>query len=182
MLLAFTGLHSAGKSYIVNNIPQLYGFKVFDKKAVVRNICKSMTGRNDYMAWYGEEFEKDPVQMTSRILDALPLDEDIVLDAVHSNLEWEIIKELVPGSYLALVVTNKEIREERWELRTDDGSLEMADFKRLYYWHNKKGNSQCLVQYADWAFNGRGDLEFNKKTFEEFLKYAKEKEKVKEKK
>lgn len=169
MLLAFTGLHSAGKSYFVSNVPEEYGFKVYNKKEIVKQLCKEQTGRDDYMAWYGERFEKNPVEMTSLIINRLPLNEDVVLDAVHSNLEWEIIKQLVPESYLILIVTLDSIRKERWNLRGENIEMDVANKKRVNYWHNIKGDNQCLLQYVDWAFNGGSSIETNKLSFEDFI-------------
>ena len=47
MLIALTGLHASGKSYFANNIPVKYGFKVYNKKEVVKYICMEETGRKD---------------------------------------------------------------------------------------------------------------------------------------
>lgn len=44
MLIAMTGLHGAGKSYFASNIPAKYGFKVYNKKEIIKFLCKKKRG------------------------------------------------------------------------------------------------------------------------------------------
>lgn len=168
MLIALTGLHSAGKSYFANNIIAKYGFDICSKKDLVRYICKEKTGREDWTEWYKEEFNKDAYEMTKLILSYLDLNQDIVLDAVHSDLEWRIITSLVPNAELIGIITPDFIRKSRRE----EGDLE-KDKKRIRYWHNGGG---CLMTELSWTFNGGASLEINEKLFEEFLSYTKKKQ------
>lgn len=167
MFIALTGLHSAGKSYLANNIMAKYGFNVCSKKDLVRYICRERTNREDWAEWYREEFNKDAYNMTKLILSYLDLNEDIVLDAVHSDLEWRIITSIVPNAELVGIITPDFIREARRE----EGDLE-KDKKRIGYWHNGGG---CLMTELSWTFNGGASLEINEKMFEEFLLYIQKK-------
>lgn len=167
MFIALTGLHSAGKSYLANNIMAKYGFNVCSKKDLVRYICRERTNREDWAEWYREEFNKDAYNMTKLILSYLDLNEDIVLDAVHSDLEWRIITSIVPNAELVGIITPDFIREARRE----EGDLE-KDKKRIGYWHNGGG---CLMTELSWTFNGGASLEINEKMFKEFLLYIQKK-------
>lgn len=163
MLLAITGLHASGKSYFANNIPPKYGFKVYNKKDIVKHICKKETGREDWNEWYKEEFNKNAENMTRKIISYININENIVLDAVHSDLEWSIISNLVPNSELVGIITPELIRKSRQE----EGDEE-KDKKRIKYWHNGGG---CLLANLSWCFNGGASIEINERMFEEFLEY-----------
>ena len=180
MLICFTGLHAAGKSYFLNKIPEYFDFKIFDKKQILRRLYFLETGKTDedWNLWYGQKFEEDPVAIVSRILACLPLEENVILDAVHSNYEWELIKGLVPDSHLGLIVTPPEEREIRWANReTIPRDLKTFDKKRIKYWHNPKANNACLAAQASWTFNGAASEELIMHEFQEFLDYlAREKE------
>lgn len=168
MFIALTGLHAAGKSYLSNNIMPEFGFCVCSKKELVKFICKKVTGRDDWDIWYREEFNKDAENITRIILSYLDLNKNIVLDAVHSDLEWKIIKSIIPNAELVGVITPEYIRAQRRE----DGDIE-KDEKRIGYWHNGGG---CLMTQVSWTLNGGASLEINKKMFEEFLTYVQNKE------
>lgn len=168
MLIAMTGLHGAGKSYFVSNIPAKYGFKVYNKKEIIKFLCKKKTGRDDWGQWYKEEFNKDARNMTEMILSCIDLNEDVILDAVHSDLEWGIITSCVPNAELIGVITPEFIRQQRRE----PGDIE-KDKKRKEYWHNGGG---CLLAELSWTLNGGASLEFNDKAFQEFLEYIHKKE------
>ena len=183
MLICFTGLHAAGKSYFLNKIPEYFNFKIFDKKQILRKLYFLDTGRTDenWNLWYGQKFAEDPVGIVSRILSCLPLEENVILDAVHSNYEWEIIKSLIPDSHLALIVTPPQEREIRWANReTIPRNLTALDKKRIKYWHNPKAENDCLPAQASWTFNGAASEELMVQEFQEFLAYlAKEKQEQK---
>ena len=168
MFVALTGLHSAGKSYLANSIMSKYGFHIYSKKDVVRFICKERTEREDWAEWYREEFNKDPYNMTKLILSYLDLKKDIILDAVHSDLEWGIIKNEIPNAEIIGIITPEYIRKTRHE----EGDVE-KDKLRIGYWHNGGG---CLMTELSWTLNGGASSETNEKSFEEFLIFLKKKE------
>ena len=168
MFIALTGLHSAGKSYFANNIIAKYGFDICSKKELVHYICNEKTDRRDWAEWYKEEFHKDAYNITKVILSYLDLKQNIVLDAVHSDLEWKIIKSIVPEAELIGIITPEFIRKTRRE----EGDLE-KDKKRISYWHNGGG---CLMTELSWTFNGGASLEINEKSFKEFLIYVQKKQ------
>lgn len=170
MFIALTGLHSAGKSYFANNIISKYRFEICSKKDLVKYICKEKTGREDWREWYSEEFNKNAANITSVILSYLDLKQNIVLDSVHSDLEWKIIKSIVSEAELIGIVTPEFLRMGRRE----EGDIE-KDKQRIKYWHNGGG---CLMTELSWTFNGGGSLEINEKLFEEFLEYVRKKELV----
>jgi cytidylate kinase len=168
MLIALTGLHASGKSYFANNIPVKFGFKVYNKKEIVKYICKEKTGREDWNEWYREEFNKNAYNVTNLILSYINLDENIILDAVHSDLEWRIISSIVPNAELIGIITPDFIRQQRRE----EGDLE-KDEKRIKYWHNGGG---CLLTNLSWTINGGASLKINEEMFKEFLQYVQKKQ------
>lgn len=168
MLIALTGLHAAGKSYFANNIPVKFGFNVYNKKEIVKYICKEKTGREDWNVWYREEFNKNAYNITNLILSYINLDENIILDAVHSDLEWGIISSIVPNAELIGIITPDFIRQQRRE----DGDLE-KDKNRIKYWHNGGG---CLLTNLSWTINGGASLQINEEMFKEFLQYVHKKQ------
>lgn len=168
MLIALTGLHASGKSYFANNIPVKFGFKIYNKKEIVKYICKESTGREDWAEWYREEFNKNAYNITNMILSNINLDENIILDAVHSDLEWGIISSIVPDAELIGIVTPDFIRQQRRE----EGDIE-KDKKRIKYWHNGGG---CLMTDLSWTINGGASLQINQEMFKEFLQYIHKKQ------
>lgn len=175
MLIALTGLHASGKSYFANNIPHKFGFKVYDKKNIVEQICKEETYYTDYWSWYQQEYNKDPYTMTYKILSKLPLEENVILDAVHSYKEWKIIESIVHDSMIVVITTPEDIRKNRW----DNGDKE-KDLKRIKYWHSDyKGEKGCLLTQVSWSFNGAASLETNEACFIDLLKFI-ESEKARE--
>ena len=180
MLICFTGLHAAGKSYFVNKVPQMFGFKVYDKKEIVKSLYYKETGKTDdeWNKWFGQKFEENPEAIIREILGCMPQDEDIILDAVHSNLEWELIHQIMPNSHLAVFITPKHLREERWEKREESQRpMDKYDQSRLKYWHNPKAESRCLLEHTSWSFNGAASDELNIESFWQFISYCKEEEK-----
>ena len=176
MLICFTGLHAAGKSYFVNTYLPMFGFKVYDKKQIVKDLYYNETGKKDdgWNKWFGMKFEENPQTIVAQILDSMSLNENIVLDAVHSNYEWELIHQIVPNSYLAVFIAPLFLREERWKNR-EKSCKEMSKFdeSRLKYWHNPKANSQCLLSSASWSFNGAASDDLNLESFRQFVNYCK---------
>ncbi len=169
MFIGITGLHGSGKSYFAHNIPTKYGFLVYYKNDIIADIFNYVPGWEEL---YRKEYQRDPRKLILNILSRLPLDRDIVLDAIHNNNEWNIIKSIIPNAMLLLVTAPKEIRISRRKENIE------KDMKRIQYWHKiKKDNTvDCLLTQVSWSFNGNASLESNSKNFEEFLKYARNKE------
>ena len=167
MLIALTGLHGAGKSYFACNIPVKYGFNIYNKKDIIKSICKKQTGRDDWGDWYREEFNRDPHKITANILSCVDYESNAVLDAVHSDLEWKIILDSIPDAYLIGIVTPDFIRAQRRE----EGDVE-KDKQRIVYWHNGGG---CLMTNLEWTINGGASLDLNELSFKEFLEYVRKK-------
>ena len=170
MLIALTGLHKSGKSYFANAIPPKYGFITVNKKKIIEQLCFEKTERTDWNAWHAEEFNKDAQAITQEILERIP-EGDVVLDAVHSNLEWEIIKELYPDAVLAVVVTMEKDRINRWSLKDN---MNAQNAKRIGFWHNPSAENQCLLSYASWSFNGSDTLENMENSFSRLVQVLKQ--------
>lgn len=171
MLIALTGLHGLGKSYFANNIMAKYGFKIYNKKELLPYICKFTTGREDWRQWYREEFERDAEKVTTLMLSYINLNENIVIDSVHSPLEWNIISSKIEDAELVGIIAPEPIRMQR--RKKDDKE---KDVKRINHWHNVE--DECLMSNLDWVFNGGASLEINEQLFIEFLKYVKNKENI----
>jgi hypothetical protein len=168
MLLVLTGFHAAGKSFFTHNVAAKQGFIACDKKDVIKKIYNSENREiQDYWEWYRVEYNKDPVLMTSKIISELPLDQNVILDSVHSYKEWRIIQSIIPDAVLVLIATPKDTRAERWE----EGDPQ-KDLKRAQYWHSDYNEEKgCLLSEVGWAFNGALPPEVNAICFAELKKY-----------
>lgn len=172
MFIALTGLHCSGKSYFSENLPSSYGFKVFKKRDIVEKLFLEDFENNKFNnshSWYNYKFESNPYEITANIINEMYKEDNVILDAVHSNLEWEIIKIIIPNAKLIEFVTPKKIREKRWVSKF---KLNDKDSSRIKYWHNPKGSSKCLISDADWVFNGALSNELNLLCFEEFISFS----------
>lgn len=168
MLIGITGLHGAGKSFFCNTIPPKFGFKVFSKKKELAKIYKIKTGRDDWENWYRKEYEKDPTKITEFMLLGINQKDNVILDAVHSPIEWHIIKENFPNAELVEVISPDWVRSKRIT------SLEMEkDKKRIKYWHSENG---CLLSEVMWSFNGAASEKLNEQSFKELIEYIIQKE------
>lgn len=128
--------------------------------------------------WYDIQNEKQLISLRkigenkktqSYCLANIFKEDNLILDAVHSNLEWEIIKMMIPNAELVEFVTPKKVREER---RISKYKLDAKDSSRIKYWHNPNGVSKCLISDVDWVFNGVLPNELNLLRFEEFISFS----------
>ena len=175
MFIALTGLHCSGKSYFSSNLPPEFGYTVFRKCDIVETIFEREGTENysDSHKWYNDQFENNPNNITIKIIEEVAsFGDNVILDAVHSNLEWEIIKTIRPDAKLIEFVTPKSVREKRWESKY---VLDDKDASRINFWHNSKAQSRCLLTEVDWVFNGCASLNFNNECFREFLEFNKSK-------
>lgn len=168
MLLCITGLHASGKSYFCDNIISKYGYQRINKKEIVANICEKETGsKDDWQNWYKTEYNKNPFLTTLKIIKELPLEQDIVLDAVHSYKEWKIINSVIPQSMMIAITTPEDVRVSRHDV----GDKE-KDHKRIEYWHSDyNGEKGCLLSEVSWTFNGAAPDEVNEMCFQSLLDY-----------
>ena len=198
MLIGLTGLHRAGKSHFrKSGVAEKYGFLVVNKKQVVVDLftaaCGNRTMENlddenfndsiiwkDANTWYGQQMKENPIYITELIVDSAieKYGEDILLDAIHNNLEWDIIKKHLPDSALLLFATPKEIRDQR--CGTD--SITEADNKnlrRLSFWTSSK-ELPSLPCMASWCINGALPMEEIEQNFASFVGFLKEGKRPKE--
>ena len=103
MIIVLTGLHGSGKSYFANNICKKYGFEIIYKNDLIKEMCKKMN-INSWHEWYIENFNKDFITTTIKILQNLPKDKDIILDSIHSYDEWMVAKKYLKDVYLSLII------------------------------------------------------------------------------
>lgn len=167
ILLAITGLHAAGKSYMLQRVPKEFGFNVMNKKEIIADLCKVATGSADnWGEWYKKEFNSDPANITFKILNHLE-GEKVILDAVHSHREWQLIKQVCPGALLMTVTTPQCIRD----IREDPGD-KIKNIQRIKYWHSVYGDTfGCLMAEVDWSFNGAAPLESQKQSFRDLVRF-----------
>lgn len=167
ILLGITGLHAAGKSYMLQRVPKKFGFTVYNKKEVIADICEMITGdREQWDKWYKKEFSDNPAKITFRILSRLQGDR-VILDAVHSNKEWELIKEMNPNALLLNVTTPQIVRDAR-----EEPEDKIKNIQRIKYWHSVYGDTpSCLLSKVDWSFNGAASIESQEQTFKDLVKF-----------
>ena len=105
------------------------------------------------------------------MLSYINLSKNVVIDSVHSPLEWNIISSKVEDAELVGIIAPEPIRKQR---RKEDDKEK--DVKRISHWHNVE--NECLMSNLDWVFNGGASLEINEQLFIEFLEYVKNKENI----
>ena len=166
-ILGITGLHAAGKSYMLQRIPQKFGFTVYNKKEIIADLCEHETGsKENWGEWYKKEFNAEPESITFKILNRVQGDK-VILDAIHSNREWNIIKQIQPGALLLNVTTPQCVRD----LREEPGD-KIKNIQRIKYWHSVYGDTfGCLLSQVDWSFNGAASLATNTANFAELVKF-----------
>ncbi len=173
MFFALTGLHRAGKSTFANTVATKHGFISINKNELLAKICKEETGSDDWKAWHKYNVDANYEEFIKKMVSYLPLDKNIILDSVHSNLEWELIKKYIPNAQLIYINSFKSIREKRWKLE-ENTDLETKDAQRIAYWHSNHGFSQCLISEACWCINGFGSTDLIERSFLELLQLTKE--------
>lgn len=166
-LLAITGLHAAGKSFMLERVPKKFGYDVYNKKEVIADICEAVTGkREQWSEWYKKEFNENPAKMTFRILSQIR-SENAILDAVHSHREWKLIKEMYPDALLLSVNTPQIVRDTR-----EEPEDKIKNIQRIKYWHSVYGDILgCLLSEVDWSFNGAASLKSQTDSFAELVKF-----------
>lgn len=190
MLIGLTGLHRTGKSYFrQSGIAEKYGFVVANKKQlVVELFLTSISNPDEYEAvsfddanfnnsklwkdansWYGSQMKENPIYITEKIVDFATekYGEDVVLDAVHNNLEWDIIQKHVPSSALLLFATPQEVRETRTGVDTVE-EVDRKNLKRISFW-NSSEELPSLPCFASWCIDGSQPIE---KIEENFVKFV----------
>ena len=166
-VLGITGLHAAGKSYMLERIPQKFGFTVYNKKEIIADLCEHATGsREDWGEWYKKEFNSEPESITFKILNRIQGDK-VIIDAIHSNREWSIIKQIQPGALLLNVTTPQIVRDAR-----EEPGDKIKNIQRIKYWHSIYGDTfGCLLSQVDWSFNGAASLKTNTEMFRELVRF-----------
>lgn len=143
-------------NYYYNIREEIFGATVFDlvkgkkyyiDKKELANLYNNELLPSDIC----REFELNPYEITADIVNEIYKEDDLILDAVHSNLEWGIIKMMIPNAKLVEFVTPKKVREERWISKY---KLDAKDSSKIKYWHNPNGVSKCLISDVEWVFNG----------------------------
>ena len=102
-------------------------------------------------------YSKNLTNESSKIING-----NVIIDSVHSSLEWNIISSKIEDAELVGIITLEPIRKQR--RKKDD---------RESQWHNVE--DKCLMPNLDWVFNGGSSLEINEQLFIEFLQYVKNK-------
>ena len=125
--------------------------------------------------WYGAMMAKDPYMITNAIITYVKnhvVDTEknnVILDAVHNNKEWEIIHEIIPKSGLLLFATPSEIRDTR---SSDVDFIRKQNIKRIKYWCSDS-NLPPLPYMALGTIDGSGTLEEIDTEFCYFIKQLK---------
>lgn len=161
-------------NYYYNIREEIFGATVFDlvkgkryyiDKKELANLYNNELLPSDIC----REFELNPYEITADIINEIYKEDNLILDAVHSNLEWEIIKMMIPNAKLVEFVIPKKVREERWISKC---KLDAKDSSRIKYWHNPNGVSKCLISDVDCVFNCVLPNELNLLCFEEFISFS----------
>ncbi|OGL70416.1 hypothetical protein A3B32_02915 [Candidatus Uhrbacteria bacterium RIFCSPLOWO2_01_FULL_53_9] len=167
IVVGFTGLHGAGKSYAAHRLHAMSKWLLVHKLATLKRVYDAAWQRADASSW--EEWYRDIYQRVGgdvvmrRILEEIGEQNVCILDAVHSPAEWRAIVARHPSSLLVGVFSPAQIRQHR---RNEPGG---QDVRRVGFWHQSE---DCLLTYVDWAVSGTLSHDLLNETCRELVAYV----------
>lgn len=169
MMLVFIGLHGAGKSHLAELIKREYGWLVYNKRDLLKELYNHKNSNEDWITWYRSLYDSiGPYAVMEQLLKLIPESGDnTILDSVHNLSEWRAIQTTYHEAILVAVISPKPIRLARNEPEDKD-----LDIQRVKFWHKRETTkNDCLMAEVDWAFNGAATPEMLKKEFDALLAY-----------
>lgn len=154
--VALCGLHDAGKSAVASRLAsQVPGCVVVTKLDVLRALhAKQATPGVNWYDWYRTKYlEEGPSIVMQQVIDQVLLDVPsgtnmLVIDAVHSAIEWRTLRERFPAA-LVLVASPPDVRLVRRH-----GYLALEDDVRRIRFAHDADMVDCLFASADWVVPG----------------------------
>lgn len=172
MILVFTGLHGAGKSHLGELIRAEYGWSVYNKRDLLRELhgCKGYD--KDWVTWYRALYSSiGPYAVMNKLLRIIPESGNcLIIDSIHNLAEWRAIRAKYHKAILAAVISPKTTR-----LARNGHEDKELDIQRIKFWHEHDNVAEdgCLMAEAQWAFNGAATSEAQRTEFEALLAYLK---------
>lgn len=165
MMLVFTGLHGAGKSHLAEFIKAEYGWSVYNKRDLLKELHNREGCDEDWVTWYRALYSSiGPYAVMNKLLRLIPESgNSLILDSIHNLAEWRAIRAKYHGAILVAVISPKTTRLAR--NGPEDKEL---DIQRIKFWHEHDDVAEegCLMAEAEWAFNGASTLETQRAEFE----------------
>lgn len=171
MILGLTGLHGCGKSHLSEILKRDFGWYIANKRRILEEMFSknfSSPESQESIDWYRHMYKSHTTaKLMELILEVLPLDRPVILDAVHNPQEWLVVKSKFQKTMLAGVFAPQAVRDKRNS--PQDGPL---DIKRIKYWHDHDENSsECLMSEVEWVFTGVNSLSLQHIECTELMNY-----------
>lgn len=168
-MFTLTGLHGSGKTHLCR-ILQEEGLTIINKREVLSKLYDSDKTALSFSDWMKNHYSipgSGAASMMERILSTLSVrssSKSLVFDAIHNLAEWETIIRQYPNSVLILVVSPKNIRNNR-----NSVDEQILDRRRIEYWHESLENNKCLMSEVSFTFNGTCHDNLQRKIVKELL-------------
>jgi hypothetical protein len=177
-VIAFTGLHGVGKTFLAEVLAEKLGASYVNKRDVLRVIHSSLrtSDGSDYVSWYRELYlSHGGFYVMSLVVayleNTLGKDAVVMLDSVHNKEEIRFLKERC-SVLLVLVTSPKGLKAQRLLIR--DGES-MCDHVRIDSAHDIESGRvvSCLYAESDWSFCNTDSSAFVDGQIEEFVRIYK---------
>lgn len=173
MIIGLVGLHGCGKSHLSRILEDEFGWINVNKRQFLeRMFSKSFSSPQiqESIDWYRYMYKSyGVVKIMELVLEGIPKEGRVILDAIHNPREWLVVKNMYPKSMLVGVFAPQKIRSRR-----NSSQDVVLDIKRIKYWHECDEDSiGCLMSEVEWVFTGVNSLELQRRECREFMDYLK---------
>lgn len=173
MIIGLVGLHGCGKSNLSSIFEKEFGWINANKRKILENMFSknfASPESHESIEWYRYMYKSyGAPKLMELILEIIPKEAHIILDAIHNPREWSVVKNIFPVSMLVGVFSPQAVRAKR-----NSPQDAVLDSKRIKYWHNHDEESSiCLLSEVEWVFTGVNSLELQKAECAEFVNYLK---------
>lgn len=175
MIIGLVGLHGSGKSHLSRILEDEFGWINVNKRQLLERMFSmsfSSPEIQESIDWYHYMYKSyGVVKIMELVLEGIPKEGRVILDAIHNPREWLVVKNMFPKSMLVGVFVPQLIRSKR-----NSPQDVILDKKRIRYWHecSEDSSSDCLMSEIEWVFTGVNSLELQRRECQEFMDYLKE--------
>jgi len=153
MIVALTGFHAAGKSYLAQVMAESLGWVHFHKQNQMKVFYEKQRLNHlnlpDWNSWQVKMFQENGhYEVMSWLLGGVRNDQILVVDSLHHPDEWKAVRDFDSRAILVGIFTPNTVRS----VRRDEGEDEL-DAKRQSYWHDEN-HRRCLLSSVEWSFVG----------------------------
>lgn len=177
-VVAFTGLHGTGKSFIAKLLAEKLGALYINKRELLKEIYSGINAdQADWESWYRDLYKsqggfKVMEMICSFVENTYKQSNIIIFDAVHNPGELAYLRQKY-AAMLILVVTPAQERADRISKRDGAPKDDSIRIKAMHEF-DEKGIKSCLYAQADWSMCNYGSRAFLNAQFEALVNYIEE--------